>query len=259
MIKSPRFLFSIIIMFPFFAHGQINDKRIELLDDRNEWSEGSILMNTGEELIGMLNYKGENNILTYTDGTSTRVFGPRSVSGFEFFDESTQKQRVFYILKYIDDETDVPRDYFFELLKDFGTIAFFSKVDPVVGEKQIVTNKPSPLFNNAGPSAVNNALPLWNKSSVTVSQTETIYLFDSDKKMHEFFKTVSREDGARNMFNGKDVKEKNKMLDRDLLKDYLSSAIYSKVEKYTHDNDLKLKVKEDFLKVLDYLETIMPK
>jgi hypothetical protein len=56
-----------------------------------------------------------------------------------------------------------------------------------------------------------------------------------------------------------DVKTKNKMVDDDLLIEFVTEPIYEKLKTFAKQNNLTFKRKEDFLKILDHYDSIRSK
>lgn len=221
-----------------------------LLADRLEWSEGSIMLTDGKELKGLVKYNTRNGILSYQDGTEARVFTPLRVSAFEFFDESLQKQRLFYTLKYEDSETNVERPLFFEVLKEYKTFAVLSKSDRIDIEQ-----KRDPSLLNLSP----NPNQQGTRTVLDVSQTETIYLMNSAGEIKPYIKVIVSEDGVKDVFTNKDTRTKSKMIDRDLLEDFITPDEYQQLKKFGKDNDLSFRIKADFLKILNHYDGIISK
>jgi hypothetical protein len=227
-----------------------------LLSDRSEWFEGSIMLTDGNELKGLVKYNDRNGVLSYQDGTDARVFTPLRVAAFEFFDESAQKQRIFYSLTHEDSETNVERPLFFEVLKEYKTFAILSKADRLEVDQK---NVPS-SFNNLNP-ATGAVDPLANSEvRLVVSQTETIYIMKSTGEINPYYKVVNTQDGTKSLIvAGRDTKTKNKMIDRDLLEEFIAPSDYEKLSQYADANNLSFKKKNEFLKILDYYDEIRVK
>jgi hypothetical protein len=220
-----------------------NDKGKEkLLSMREEWFEGSIMTNDGEELKGLVWYNDNNGVLSFRDGDRARVFTARSVSGFEFFDENTDKQRLFYSIEYDDpDYQGGLRPYFFEVIKDFKTFAVLAKANPV--ETQV---KSSGGYLTPTPGLMSPV----NSSYTEVSQTETIFFLNSKGKIEPYLKVIKKDFIGRSFWD--ESKEKNKLVEPSLLAEYISKPVYEQLESYAKTNGLKFRNKEDFLQILDY-------
>src|SRR5689334_22568635 len=120
----------------FSMASQAQEKVLKEIQAANIWCDGSILLNDGSELKGLLRYDDKNSIVNFQDGDNARSFTARSVAGFEFSDAISNKQRIFYSLEYEDPLNNAVQPLFFELLRDFQTFAIISKIDPVaVSEK----------------------------------------------------------------------------------------------------------------------------
>jgi hypothetical protein len=240
-------LVAVFSVFQAMGQDQKNPK-MELLNDRMEWSDGSILLADNTELKGMVKYNDHEGILSYNNGDNTRAFGPRSVLGFEFFDESKQRQRVFYTLDYESPEDNVRKPLFFELLREYKTFSVLVKYDPVQTERKAV------MWNNPMDNAAGALNPSNNKTirQTVVSQIETVYLMGLDGEIEAYFKNKVEQNGMRSIFTGKDDRVKNKILDRDLLEKYTGAELYAKLTAYANENDLKFRTQDDLLKILDY-------
>lgn len=245
-----------LLLFSFDLIGQKNKKQEEhLLTDNTEFFEGSILLNTGEELRGLIKYNDRNGVLAYENGTDSKVFTALRVSAFEFFDESIQKQRVFYTFKYEDSETNVERPQFFEMLRDYETFAILSKTDRINVEEKV--DQVGTVFNPVT-GAYNPGFGTPNTMKLVVSQTETIYVINSEGKIKPYFKFTNIEDGKKSI-HGRDTKTKHKMIDSTLLLDYMPAEQHLKLLEYADANDLDFSVKEDFIKILDYYDELIGK
>jgi meiotically up-regulated gene 157 (Mug157) protein len=95
------------------------------------------------------------------------------------------------------------------------------------------------------------------KTVITVSQTETIYLMKATGEIKPYFKVTKSDDGSRSLFGGNDTKTKNKMIDRDPLEEFIPASDYEKLRQYALVNNLSFKKKEEFLKILTYYDQIL--
>ncbi|WP_276373295.1 hypothetical protein [Chryseolinea sp. H1M3-3] len=211
----------------------------------------SIMLTGGEELKGLVKYDNKNGVLSFQDGSDSRVFTAVRIVAFEFFDESLMIQRVFYSFDYEDPQTNVERPLFFEVLKQYKTFAVLSKADQIDLEERTdyvggnsVAGAPSPMYS----------------TRTVISQTETIYLMKSTGEIKPYFKIIKEEDGEKPfVFFGTDTETKNKMIDRDLLEEFISPVEHEKLRQYALAHDLKFRKKADFLKILDYYDQIVEK
>ncbi|HEX6892025.1 MAG TPA: hypothetical protein VF141_15060, partial [Chryseolinea sp.] len=156
---------------------------------------------------------------------------------------SHQKQRIFYSFPYEDPQTGVERPFFFELIRDYKTFAVLSRVGQLdLGQETYST--PQPMG--------------WGSSTrLVVSQTETIFLMSSRGEIKPYIKIVNKEDDKVNLATGKDLKTTQKILDEDLLIEFITETRYKKLTDFAKQNDLKFKRKEDFLKILEYYDTLV--
>lgn len=212
----------IFLLSSITANAQFNVQ--EVVDPSDlEWGEGSILLNDGTELKGLIKYNDRAGILSFESGATSRSFTSRRVSGFEFYDEREKKQRIFYSIIYEDAETNAKSPLFFELIKDLKTFAVITKTDRVKIEAK---------SSGGGPSA--NGGYVGVSTTYSASQLQTIYFMDSQGNIVPYMKATK------------------KKLDTNRPK-----PMYSKLEKYADDNKLDFDEKEDFFKILDYYETLI--
>jgi hypothetical protein len=214
-----------------------------------EWGTGSILLNSGEELKGLLRYNDRNGgVVSFESGKKSGSYTARSVSGFEFFDEQEQRQRVFYSLEG-EDVHGAMRPLFFEVLVDFSTFAVLSKMDPVkMKDKSTSTPSMSPNGVITSGAIVNTKLQ--------ITQTETIYFMNAEGALEPYVtvtrKIVDRE--YRDFVYMDDLfdrsKMKRKFVDKDLLEKYFTLSQIESMEKFAEENELDFKVKDDLRKIL---------
>jgi hypothetical protein len=244
-------LILLLLVFCFTnSMGQSRKDTAELLGDDFEWSEGSILLSSGEELKGLIKFNDRNGVLAHHDGDNSRPFSPRSVSSFEFFDERVQQQRVFYSLEDEDPQTNAKRPLFFELLRDYKTFAILLRTDRTEMIERIAT-APGAMTGGV-PSA-----PMIRTSSIELSQSQTVCILNSEGEILHYFKCITTEDGRKSWSTGEDLKTKNKMIDEDLLEEYITEPVYAKLVSYAKGNKLNFKELPDFRKVLEYCDTLM--
>jgi hypothetical protein len=248
--KDMKYLsFLLVVVFSAYqAVGQgEKDPKWGLLSDKTGWSEGSILLTNNTEITGMVKYNDREGILSYYDGDNTRVFGPRSVMGFEFFDEEQKRQRVFYTLDW--GEEGAKKPLIFEVLREFKTFAVLVKFDPVQAE-----------FRSSGwvqPNYSTGTQGSYGGGRTVISQTETVYLMGTDGELQAYFRSTVEQNGMRSLFTGKDDRISNEVIDRDLLEKYIGTDLYAKLTAYAKENDLKFKTQEDLLKILDYHKDLL--
>ena len=242
---------TILLFFSFNLVAQKKKKAdAQLLADRAEWFEGSIMLNDGNELKGLVKYNSRQGLISFQDGAEARVFTPIRVAGFEFFDEYLQKQRIFYTLEYEDSEANVRRPLFFEVLKEYKNFAVLSKADRLdIDQKREAPNTFSPGFNGNSN----------DRTVITVSQTETVYLMKVTGEIKPYFKATQSEDGSKSLFKGNDTKTKNKMIDRDLLEEFISPSDYKKLTEYAMAHNLSFKKKDEFMQILGHYDNIIEK
>ena len=82
------------------------------------WHTGKIILLTGDTLKGFLKYDLQQDVVQYTvQERIVEVYTARKVLSFEIFDETVQKQRIFYALPF-SNTTGYKSPMFFEVLED---------------------------------------------------------------------------------------------------------------------------------------------
>jgi hypothetical protein len=211
------------------------------------WNEGSIMTSDGKELIGLIRYNDKTGLLSFESGATSRSFTARSVVAFEFFDELVKKQRLFYSLP-VKDENGIERPFFLEAIMEFKSFAVLSKIDPINIDHRAA----------GGPSGYTPATGYYGQPQsygtiVTVSQVETIYLMDANSNIKPYVRiTESEIDGV--LYDR--TKTKNKMLDDELLEQFVGKETNSKLIAYAKKNDLSFKEKKDLMKIFEHYREI---
>lgn len=215
------------------------------------WSEGSLALNDGTELKGLLKYNDKTGIVSYQNGRDSRSLIARSVAGFEFWDESLQKQRVFYTFPYEDEKDNIIKPFFFEVLFEFKSFAVLSRA-----EMPEINVKSKSIYNaNDNRPVAERGLPgnpistsTYFGSTAQVSQTEIVYFMNAEGKIEPYIEVVEKESDG---FLVDKSRTTNKMIDKDLLEKY-TGELYPKLRQYAEENNLKFKRKSDLMRILDY-------
>ena len=240
----------LLVIIPLLSFAQKNKKKSEEEDLRttvHQWYEGSILTTKDEELKGLIKYDDRNGVLSYQSGEQQRSFSPRSVTAFEFFDESSQKQRLFYSLEAVDPQTDMLRFAFFELIRDFKNFAVLLKVEPLE-----VETRPT-VGPGVGPTG--NPAFATGQTGTVLSQVEAIYFMRPSGELTRYLKTTTIDDVR--LLSLRDGPKVSGDVEEDVLANFVTEPIYEKLKAYAKENRLKFKRKDDFMKILDYYETLL--
>src|SRR5215203_5333883 len=119
MKTLPTLLF-VILSFHIVYSQKNSDSRVVA---GPEWFDGSLLLNNGREIKGLIKYNDKSDIVSIENGRESKSFTARHVRGFEFFDEIEKKQRVFYAVDIEDRFSKVKRPLFFEILMELKEFA----------------------------------------------------------------------------------------------------------------------------------------
>lgn len=237
----------LLLSFTISVVGQ-NFEEIELLNVKENWFDGSILLSSGKEFKGPIKYDASIGLVAYHDGTESHAYRPRSVVGFEFFDEKDKTQRVFYSMEY--EEEGISQYYFFEVLKDFKEFAVLSSVSRV---NVVIRDDPYRLNNYT----YGTGTPTYSKKT-TFEQAETIFFMDAKGEITPYFKVILKEDGWVNLSSGEDIKQKGEMVNKDLILKFISKDDWATIQKYMDENKLKMTRKTDFIQIVNYYASIRP-
>jgi hypothetical protein len=209
-----------------------------------ESNEGSIILNDGKELAGLIAYNDKTGILKYENGNDSRSLTARNVLAFEVYDPIFDGNRIFYSIEYFDPVHELKRPMFFELIHDFKDFAVLTKKDPLNAREK-----------KSWPATQSDNVFIREQQKVVLEQVETFYFLRPKEEPTPYFSvTVSNNVGSA-LFQNRKVKEK--FVDRDVFEDYIGPSAYEKLRTYTTENGLSFKEKSDFLKILDYYQTLI--
>ncbi len=235
-------MFLTLSAYPQKEPGRIS-KFDALLSTEIAVNEGSIIMNDGSQLKGLVGYNEKSGILKFEGGKGSKLLTARQVISFEVFDPGFNGVRNFYVFQREDPQNGAMGPHFFELLGDFGSFAVLSAHDPlkILKSTTTTTNEPD--------NSLNTSLP-----DNSVEQVETIYLLKPGENPEAYFSLIIRSKERKPWFSD-GVRSKKKYKDKDLLEDYMGE-LFPKVRAYAKENELSLKEKSDFLKILEYYQTL---
>ena len=237
---------SLTLLFLFgFSHLVFSQrKKAAILTEDLPTGRGSITLFDGSKIPGVVTFNDNDGIVTVkTDDDETKSFTAKKIIAFEFLDGATFRNRSFLVIDYADPDTGQSGFSFFEVLGEFETFAIVSRIDRVKAEPD------QPLL---GPYTAPALKDRTNTLTVT-SQTETIFFLNAQGDFQPYVKTVKKE-FERLLVDSK--QDKNSFVDRDLLEEYTGEH-YIALRNFIKENKLKLKVKEDFLRVIEEYERLV--
>lgn len=246
-MKPKAFFLLFTVVSLLLSNGTLGQEKMaeEMLPDI-EWGEGSIMLNDGTAIEGLIRYNDKNGLVSYEQGSDSRSFTARSILGFEFFDYRVNRQRIFYTIEYEDAQGQGLRPLFFEVLKEFKTFAVLTKMDRV--EIEMKKDPGGTFYNGTIAVTVNN------DPKTIITQTETVYIMNPAGEIKPYLR-LTRKIVDRKLYDRSRIKRK--ILDNDLLKEYFVEPGYSKMIRYAEENDLDFEVKEDLLRLLEYYQEVM--
>ena len=215
-----------------------------------EWFSGSVLLNNGSEIKGLIKYNDKTDIVCLESTRVSKSFTSRHVKAFEFFDEIEQKQRIYYSVEIEDRINSIKRPLFFEILMELQNFALISKVAPISIEKREYATPA--MFN---PATGGFSAGRYYGYPSTISHTETLFLMSKDGEVRPFLEIKEKEiDG---MFFDRSV-VKNRLIDEDAFKRFTGSH-YHALMTFAKDNDIELKQKQGIIAVLEHYRELSAK
>lgn len=233
-----------LIIFPFVTSGVLSqDAAYDEIAPDIEWSDGSIMLNNGGEIKGLIRYNDKIGLVAYIsyDDKDHRSFIARNILGFEFFDNTANRQRVFYTIEYAESKRAGKQPFLFELLMDFGNFVVLSKVNPVkIKQRQT---------QGVGFGTGNVSVTVGDGTVTKVNQTETVFIMNDAGEIEPYLE-IRRKVVDGMLFDRKNVD--GEIVDYKLLKKYLAEPGYSRMVQYANDQGLNFYIKEDLLQILEY-------
>jgi len=207
------------------------------------WSQGSITLNDGTVLNGLLNYVSTDGVVVYRTGAEDpeiRTIFLATIVKMNFNDLAEGINRKFYSLAFPNAVTGNEEVFLYEVLKEFDTFVLLSKKDQLQTQVSSYQNSYS-------------ISPKWFSSKSTVTQTEEFYFVDKEKGQLEKYLTLSYKRVRAGMYGYRN--EEIKFLDKTLFPKYLKQS-WEQVQKYEAENHIKLDRRENILLALNYYEAL---
>lgn|GEM_PF-1487089 len=238
-------IIALLLLYSSVCYGQ--KSKPELLQADADWTDGTVMLNDGSELAGLINYNDKTGVVSFKNSATSRVMTSRNLMGFEYLDPITDKQRVYYSLE-IPDETGIKSASIFEVIRLFESFAVLSRIEPVEFKKKNNNNSTNPYFQPTIMSMNNQ-----NNSSTKISQRETIWFLPQDGDPTLYLEYIARENDGQLIDLSHD---KKKIQDNDIFERCIGKD-YPAIEAYAKTNDLSFKKKEDLIKMLDFYDTLV--
>lgn len=232
----------------FVFSENVLSQNLAMEESSEEWSEGTINLTNGTILKGLLRYNDKTGILRYENGGTSKSLTARNVISYSYTEAASNKLRLFYSIEYEDSKSGAKRPLFFEFIKEYSQFAVLSKIDPIDIDQ---------IQNPYG-----YYYPYGATTNTQVSQSETIYFLKQEGEITPVLKITNKEIdsslgiGLLFMIPYKSKTTKRKLEGKNILESY-TEPYYEDLKKYAKENDLTFKKKEDFLKILDYYETLV--
>lgn len=236
-------LFTTLLTFAFYLSIGQTSSIENLIIPGPEWYQGSILLNNGNELKGLVKYNDKMEVLSFENGRHSKSFTSRNVAGFEFFDEVEHRQRVYYAVPFEDRRNNIERPLFFEVILDLKDFALISKIDPIKFEKREFS---TPQIYN--PATGTFSAGRYYGRQTNISQIETLFIMTPNGDVYPYLKITEKEIDAT-IFDRS--KTQNRILDEDALRKF-TSPYYNELLTYAKNNSLSFKEKDDVIKILQH-------
>lgn len=135
-----------------------------LVDDKEEWFYGKVILAKGDTLLGTMQYEMQSGILKFrSEDNALRTFSALQVISFDFYDTVLKTRRYFYSL------TEHKKG-------DYGAPTFF-------GVLYFNENKVSLFYKENTRYA-----PIWNTRAITREAYELYFIFP-DKSVRRYHKS----------------------------------------------------------------------
>lgn len=233
----------------------------KITDSTAVWCRGSVELENGEKLTGLLRYNKMTSLLQFEDGSISKALTAKTVLRFEFYDTAQRKQRKFisYGFENIQSRVDsiaqakglrpvnIQRK-FFEVLMEFPRFAVLHSIGPIrvamqsgsIGHFSFITGT-------------------WNASSAhppstTYSQMEMLYIFDTNGQVSPLLMSYHKDrDGL--LIDGKVTRSYSKTTD--IIMQRYTEPYFYQIDDWAHENNLSFEKTEDVLKMFEYYRTLI--
>lgn len=201
------------------------------------WSDGSAMLNDGTELKGVLRFNENTGILSFEAGGDSRSLTARSSVGFEFYDVSQQRQRVYFSLEYANDE-DVVVPMFFEALFQFKSFALLRKMGPIKIKEKSTPMSPTGVAAQAG-----------GGTYTQIEQVETVYLMNARGEIKPFVEFTSKDRPSIILDS-----DRGKVMNEEFLEKLIGKQVYEKLRDYASEKDLRFRFKDELMEIFEYYQ-----
>ncbi len=258
------------------GYGQTKKVINDLGTESQNWFDGSITLNDQTAIKGLVQYNDKNGVLSIKDEDGSQSFSAKTVSKFQFFDSNTSEYRNFISIEYPTEAFDKGilgydfslNDYesrkdkgpilptFFEIVRETKSFIVLSKVKPIVYKQKAKGNNAGSFTTFGGGSPVTiSTVPGVARMYDEVRQNELIFFADTLGNIIPYAEFVDKEEVYySNQTNGI-KKSKSRKIDSNAL-ERITGSYYTELLKYAESNKLKIKKREDFIKVIDYFISI---
>lgn len=233
----------------------------KVTDSTSVWCRGSVELENGEKLTGLLRYNKMTAVLHFENDAVSKSLTPESVLRFNFYDSLQKKNRRFIVYGFEDlnaradsiakakkvTPIKMPRQ-FFEILMEFPTFAVLHNMSALKVFSQ-----------GARVNLVKAMGGLWSNSTVslpttTYSQSEMLYIFDKDGKATPLWMAFHRDRDAV-LIDGKRTMSFSKMTD--IIMQRYTEPYFYQIDDWAFENNLRFDNKEDILKMFEYYRRLI--
>jgi len=224
--------------------------------DTSEWNEGTISLDDGTTITGLLKLNTRTGLLAYENGSLT----PNKVLGFEFFDRIQNKKRSYISVNYeysgSSGGAKTRREgasKFFEILMEFKAFALLSSFEKL--ELRTRSSPPTGGGYNPITNTVQHGHAVNTTTGTVYSQTETLFIFDPDGIITPLLEVINTEKDFASIIDLPRTKAKSRKLDNEIIEKH-TSPHFKTIEDFANENNLNFKRKDDLLMILEYYKQI---
>lgn len=231
---------TLIILSSAVALAQLKKSKI-LKVDMNFYP-GKITLIDGSKLEGEVNFNDNDGIVAFRSDDEVNYYNSKNITGFEFIDPNTQRNRFYFVMEYNDPRVGIPKFCFFEVLKEFKSFAVLAKIDPIAADVQ----RPMGIPTNKAMSSKSN-------NNMVATQVETIYFMSEDGNLEPYIEIIEKETEKSLVdYN----RTRYRFLDEDLFERY-TRPFYKELVEYAEAKYLTFKKKSDVIALLDHYQHLL--
>lgn len=216
---------------------------------------GSVLLKTGDELKGFLDYHETEEWVGVQTKSETRALYPSDIVAFECYDSLKAHQRIFFSLPVLDEESGYTSNEFFELVRQFSTFAIVSQDEKMrVKHKAKLDTRSTGFAIYAGLDS-RNGKSTHRRDKIVMREEETIFIARDNDIARPYLEIKNK---SKTKIAGKDVNAKAEnisVLDKAIVPLLFGDKLID-VKKYANTHFLNMEDPDDFVAICEYYDSI---